>query len=94
VSGSGISWTICKSAPRSRQITTPASHHRLFTGWMPFVPPNQQCHSTEGIVKKYTGHAAIDQKLPVAGSTATAPQQHLCCCGPMLGKTDGHRAVT
>jgi len=24
VSGSGISWAICKSAPRSRQITTPA----------------------------------------------------------------------
>ena len=27
VSGSGISWAICKSAPCSRQITTPA-HHR------------------------------------------------------------------
>ena len=27
VSGSGIKWTICKSAPRSRQITTPAPHH-------------------------------------------------------------------
>jgi len=24
VSGSGISWAICKSAPSSRQITTPA----------------------------------------------------------------------
>ena len=40
VSGSGISWAICKSAPRSRQITTP--------GRMPFLPPNQQCQSTEG----------------------------------------------
>jgi len=28
--GSGISWTICKSAPRSRQITTPAPHHSVF----------------------------------------------------------------
>jgi len=27
VSGSGISWAICKSALRSRQITTPAPHH-------------------------------------------------------------------
>ena len=27
VSASGISWAICKSAPRSRQITTPATHH-------------------------------------------------------------------
>jgi len=30
VSGSGISWAICKSAPRSRQITTPAHHHSVF----------------------------------------------------------------
>ena len=30
VSGSGISWAICKSAPRSRQITTPALHHSVF----------------------------------------------------------------
>jgi len=29
-SGSGISWTICKSAPRSRQITMPAPHHSVF----------------------------------------------------------------
>ena len=29
-SGSGISWAICKSAPRSRQITTPASHRSVF----------------------------------------------------------------
>ena len=30
VSGSGISWAICKSAHRSRQITTPAPHHSDF----------------------------------------------------------------
>jgi len=30
VSGSGIGWTICKSAPRSREITTPAPHHSVF----------------------------------------------------------------
>ena len=46
VSGSGISWAICKSAPRSRQITTPVPHFSVFlqAGW-PFLPPNQ---STEG----------------------------------------------
>ena len=48
VSGSGISCTICKSAPRSRQITTPAPHYSVFTGRMPFLPPNQQRQSTEG----------------------------------------------
>ena len=30
VNGSGISWAICKSAPRSRQITTPATHYSVF----------------------------------------------------------------
>ena len=30
VSGNGISWAICKSAPRSRQITTPAPHYSVF----------------------------------------------------------------
>ena len=39
VSGSGISWDVCKSAPRSRQITMPAT-----------LPTNQQHQSTEGIL--------------------------------------------
>ena len=30
VSGSGISWAICKSAPLSRQITMPVPHHSVF----------------------------------------------------------------
>ena len=30
VSGSGISWAICKSSPCSRQITMPAAHHSVF----------------------------------------------------------------
>ena len=30
VSGNGIRWAICKSAPCSRQITTPAPHHSIF----------------------------------------------------------------
>ena len=49
MSGSGINWAICKSASRSRQTTMPAPHHSVFTGRMPFLPPNQQRQSTEGI---------------------------------------------
>jgi len=30
VGGSGISWAICKSAPRCRQTTTSAPHHSVF----------------------------------------------------------------
>jgi len=48
MSGNGISWAICKSAPCCRQTTTPAPHHSFFTGRMPFLPPNQQRQSTEG----------------------------------------------
>jgi len=33
VSGSGISWAICKSAPSSRQITTPAPQD-VESDWM------------------------------------------------------------
>ena len=50
VSGSGICWATRKSAPRSRQITTPTPHHSvLLQAGMPFPPPNQQRQSTEGI---------------------------------------------
>jgi len=50
--GSGISWTICKqSVPRFRQTTTPTPHHSMFTDWMLFLTPNQQCQSTEGIME-------------------------------------------
>ena len=48
VSGSGISWAMCKSAPHSRQTIMPAPHHSVFAGRMPFLPPNQQHQSTEG----------------------------------------------
>jgi len=49
VSGSGISWAICKSAPRSRQITTPAPHYSSFlqTGY-------PSCHPTNSV--KYWRH--------------------------------------
>jgi len=40
VSGSGISWAICKSAPCCRQTTTPAPHHSVF--YRPDVLPAAQ----------------------------------------------------
>jgi len=41
-------YTLYKSAPRSRQITTPTPQHSVFTRQMLFMPPNQQRQSTEG----------------------------------------------
>ena len=57
VSGSGIYWAMCKSAPHPRHVTTPTPHHSVFTGWMPFLPSNQQRQSTEGTDKtEKVGH--------------------------------------
>ena len=39
---SGIRWAICKSAPCSRQITTPAPHHSVF-----YRP--DACHPTNSV---------------------------------------------
>jgi len=48
LSGSGISWAICKSSPWPREITMPAAHHSVFTGRIPFLLLNLQLQSTEG----------------------------------------------
>jgi len=47
VSGSSISWAICKSASRDRYSCQQPTA-QFFTGQMPFLPPNQQRQSTEG----------------------------------------------
>ena len=51
VSGSGISWAICKSAPRSRQITTPAPYHSVFyrPDALPAAQPTASNHWRQGI---------------------------------------------
>jgi len=50
--GSGNGWTIY-TAPRSNKITTATPHHSIFTGWILFLMPNQQCQSTEGKAKEH-----------------------------------------
>ena len=44
MSGSGISWAICKSASCSRQITMPAPHHSVF-----LQAGHPSCHPTNNI---------------------------------------------
>ena len=76
MSGSGISWTICKSAPRSRQITTPAHQHSVFTGQMPFLPPNQQRQSTEGM---FCVHNITNKNVTLAKAKPSSIQaMHKC----------------
>ena len=45
VSGSGISWAMCKPAPRSRQMTMPAPHPSVFLQAECF-----SCHPTNSII--------------------------------------------
>jgi len=91
VSSSGISLAICESAPRPRQITMPESHHSVFYRQMPFLPPNQQCQSTEGtdffpLTKEFHGvvvqkvvHWINDLKL-----TGSIPRHAMLCSSPTI----------
>ena len=51
VSVSGISWAMCKSAPSSRQITTPAPHNSVF--YRPDALPAAQPTALKHWMKRY-----------------------------------------
>jgi len=93
VSGSEIRWAKCKSAPCSRQITTPAPHRSVFTGRMPFLLPNQQCQSSDG--KKGGGLILRMQKCLHAQYTwqTWKPCKHIyqLCRDLKTGTTITHR---
>jgi len=83
VSGSGISWTVCKSAPWPRHNHVSIPPLKFFTGRMPFLPPNQQRQSTEGKstvqIYMYQGRKSLSgssdtghQTRSMMGSTPTA----------------------
>jgi len=85
VSGSGISWAICKSAPRSKQ--TPCQHPttQFFTGRIPFLLPNQQRQSTVNTLKQWyftampnkkTNHTFLCRWLPNAPTKICSPKIH------------------
>jgi len=109
VSGSGISWAICKSAPCSRQIATPAPHRSIFTGRMPFLPPNQQHQSTEGqiitLIINWNTSVAIMNNLHVLFNFAWHMHFYFCLsytvscryrdfCSSWLGMSLCHNIVT
>jgi len=92
VSGSGIHWSICKSAPRSRQITTPAPHHSVFytPDALPAAQPTASKHWRKCLKKcdRFTerGQQIIshDKSVLVAvkcrwASRLVSRRQWLCC---------------
>jgi len=75
VSNSSISWAICTSLQTDNHASTPPL---FFTGWMPFLRPNQQHQSTEGnaLLGNFNARwAAINRYLLLVGTTAANPQQ-------------------
>ena len=68
-SGSGISWAICKSAPRSRQITTPAPHHSDF--YRPDAFPAAQPTASKHWRDKYSTYQMSNNRQESTG--------HLIC---------------
>jgi len=65
VSGSGISWAMCKSAPRCMQITTPAPHHSVFyrPDALPAAQPTASKHWRQNIIKALNGISSTDSNL-------------------------------
>ena len=69
VSGSGISWAICKSAPHFRQITMPATHHSVFyrPDALPAAQPTASKHwrptSNLELTGLIPGHAAVNNVM-------------------------------
>ena len=49
VSGSDISWAICKYAPRSRQITMPAPHHSVLQAGCPSCRPTNSVRALKAL---------------------------------------------
>jgi len=79
-SGSGISWAICKSAPRSRQTTTPAPHHSVFyrPDAIPAAQPTASMHWRLGNEKQ---ESFVMSKL----STKMCALLHECLLWRLVG---------
>ena len=60
MSGSGIRWAICKSAPRSRQITTPAPHRSVF-----LQAGCPSCRPTNSVKALKAGLLGSDKQKPI-----------------------------
>jgi len=61
MSGSGISWAVCKSASRSRQTTTPAPHHWVFYRMdaLPATQPTASRHWRQQVRKIHIHNADL-----------------------------------
>jgi len=73
---------VCTLLQTDNHASTPTA--QLFTGRMPFLPPNQQCQSTEG---KVPGSNRSISPARWANSSKPAAAE----CGRQMGQTGGWR---
>ena len=79
VSGSDISWAVCTLLQTDNHASTPPATTQFFTGRMPFLPPNQQHHSTEcNALKALKFNATV--KLHTKSVSMIWYWQCCCCC--------------
>ena len=82
MSGSGISWAICKSAPRCRQITMPVPHSFLQAG-CPSCRPTNSVKALKALVSRCQKDKTNLTYLQLAFSTlmllAGWQEGHLAC---------------
>jgi len=79
VSGSGIRWAICKSAPCSRQITMPAAHHSSFLqAGCPSCRPTNSVKVLEAVSRYMkTNNETVNNRLCWPSSTEQSTQHCL-----------------
>jgi len=94
VSGSGISWAICKSAPRSRQITMPPPHHSvLFQARCPSCRPTNSIKALKAMMqlnnKQTTGPLAEQiSSAPSAFQNCRTERDPACLSSSMVTSSD------
>jgi len=72
VSGSGIGWTICKSASRSRQITTPAPRHSVFL--QAGYPSGRPTNSVKALKANFTQSNLLKFTLSVCAGASSSEE--------------------
>ena len=106
VSGSGISWAICKSATRSRQITIPAPHHSVFyrLDALPAAQPTASkhwrllllcCSGWHWLSLAEDGRKRgkwVCYQLVAAGQCSTECAVCCCCCNWLAHSPPSHSA--
>ena len=78
VSCSGISWAICKPAPRPRQITTPVPHHSVFyrPDALPAAQPTASKHWRNSLAIR---HTVLHKSRLRASMTDRCRSERGCC---------------